>query len=616
MTEPGLLVREVLASAVGGPDSGPQTVCALAYARVSTDKQEEAGLSIPAQLNAMQAYAKEHGIAVLETHVEAASGFQEEGKRAEFQRMLARAKSDKQVSVILVHEFSRFSRDPWRTPQVIGELQASGVRVVSVTEPTYDVNTVMGMWMQKVTEAKNASYSMEVAFHTRKGMRQNVSMRDPETGWCYKNGGKPPWGYRAVRIERLDTRGRPRFKAVWVLDEIEIAGKPLWRWTHDVLLRAAEGASLDGIRDMLNEAHVPAPRGGYWGTSTLHSLLERHMIVQYAGYGTWNVRRKRRQRWNPPHEWEVVENAHQAIITEEQAKVLLRVREQSRAAHGHISSRMSRVRSHGSRFVLSGGLFRCGRCGANMTAHRYRGPDGYLCGTAKYRRGVGCGQGVFVQKELIEEAVWETVQLLASEIGRRPSKNSLAEANAELRQIWERSGGKADARAQRELQKVDQKIANLRTALEDGLCDVAWANGRIRSLLEEKRRLAEAIGDRLESKGPPRIDAEALRKCLCDLRKLLPHATNEEKRELARRFLDGVTLEPDHRELEIRVKVPAYALQRVEAGAGIEPAHEGFADPCLATWLPRRVRQPSNELERNPGFVPATFGLGSRRSTN
>jgi hypothetical protein len=69
-------------------------------------------------------------------------------------------------------------------------LQQNGMRVISVTEPSFDVNTVMGMWMQKVTVAKNASYSMEVAFHTRKGMRQNTSARDEATGYAFKNGGR------------------------------------------------------------------------------------------------------------------------------------------------------------------------------------------------------------------------------------------------------------------------------------------------------------------------------------------------------------------------------------------------------------------------------------------
>ena len=35
-----------------------------------------------------------------------------------------------------------------------------------------------------------------------------------------------------------------------------------------------------------------------------------------------------------------------------------------------------------------------------------------------------------------------------------------------------------------------------------------------------------------------------------------------------------------------------------EAGAGIEPANRGFADPDLTTWLPRRLRAASVNSER------------------
>jgi len=559
------LVQEMMRAAESAPTAKAAITGALAYVRVSTDMQEERGLSIPAQLAAIQAYARQHGIQVLETYQEAASGFQAEVKRVEFQRMLERAKSDRRVGLILVHEFSRFSRDPWRTPQVIGELQVAGVQVVSVTEPAYDVNTVMGMWMQKVTEAKNASYSMEVAFHTRKGMRQNVNVRDRGTGWCYKNGGKPPWGYKTKRIERVDVRGRPRFKAVWELDTTEVAGRTVWQWTRKVLLRSGQGASLDTLRDMLNEAGVPAPRGGAWGTSTLHSLLEPHMLLQYAGYGTWGVRKKRRQRWNRPEDWEVVENAHPAIIGEDECKSALRARQAALEASANCSERMSRIRSQSSRFLLSGGLFKCARCGANMAGHTDRGRDGYLCGSAKYRRGLGCGASVFVEKGLIEDTAWDMVGGLADAVLAGRSRQLLATANAQLRKQWEEHGGKGAAAARKRLEKFDQKISNLRSALEDGLLDVGWATGRINELLREREEALAACGTSAIPTQPPAIDETQLRRYLSDLPRLLPHATNREKRELARLFLDRVTLNPETREIEVRVKLPANTLQRMEA---------------------------------------------------
>jgi len=290
------------------------------------------------------------------------------------------------------------------------------------------------------------------------------------------------------------------------------------------------------------------------------------MALQYAGYGTWNVRKKRRQRWNRPEEWEIVENAHPAIITEAQARQLLRVRGEARAIHAHTSTRMSQVRSSGSRFVLSGGLFKCARCGANMTSHLDRGRDGYICGSAKYRRGLGCGPSLFIEKQLIEEAAWDTIGAWADTLLDGRSKRFAAKVNAELRREWEAQGGKASSLARQRLQKIDQKIGNLRAAIEDGLCDVEWANRRLRDLIAEREAVLSSIGGDALATEPPRVDEDALERYLPEMRRLLPHASNQEKRELARRFLEGVSLEPGRREIEVRVKLPPNTLQRVEAG--------------------------------------------------
>ena len=51
----------------------------------------------------------------------------------------------------------------------------------------------------------------------------------------------------------------------------------------------------------------------------------------------------------------------------------------------------------------------------------------------------------------------------------------------------------------------------------------------------------------------------------------------------------------------------------MEAWAGFEPAHKGFADPCLNLLAtPPRLL---NLMERKTGFEPATSSLARKRST-
>jgi hypothetical protein len=70
-----------------------------------------------------------------------------------------------------------------------------------------------------------------------------VQTRDPETGWCYKNGGQALWGYRTERLVRgEEKKGRPIIKSIWLPDETVVAGKPVSEWARHCLLMAAEGA--------------------------------------------------------------------------------------------------------------------------------------------------------------------------------------------------------------------------------------------------------------------------------------------------------------------------------------------------------------------------------------
>ena len=215
------------------------------------------------------------------------------------------------------------------------------------------------------------------------------------------------------------------------------------------------------------------PHAGSFGAQgTWHSLLHSNCVLQYAGFGVWNVRGKN-QRINPPSDWVIIEDAHQALITQDEASAIIAIREKHTALHAAETG--ARARSNGSRFLLSGGLFKCSRCGANMAGFRSQNGKGrngfyYVCGSAEYRRSLGCGPGVFVDKAVIEQAVFTEIERSFEEW--LDEKLFTREVNRILFQMEEhQTSDGSDVKAR--LSAANAKITNLRKALEDGL--ETWA---------------------------------------------------------------------------------------------------------------------------------------------
>ena len=544
-----MLVDSVIGSGNGSSSEHAEVALkALAWARVSTDMQEERGLSLPEQAKQIREYAEKNGIEIVQEYHEATSAFKKNSHRAEFDKMLAHAKADREINTILVHDFSRFSRDSLGARVLVRELRQAGIRVISLNDLEVDPETVAGVYMEAITFAKNEAYSREVAFHTKKGCRANVSTRDTDTGWCYKNGGQPLWGYRSERLIRgEEKKGRPLIKSIWVPDDQEIAGKPVSEWARYCLVElAAKGANLDELRDFCNYSGIPAPRQQYWGHTTWNSLLHPHCLLEYAGYGVWNVRGKN-QRYNPPSEWVIVENAHEALITEEEARRIIEVRGDKKVKRFDTGYK----RSKDSTYLLSGGLFVCGRCGSNLLGMRKTATASYyICGSQPHRRGLGCGPAVYVpQMEVESQVMMGLTELLDA---CTDTKGYAKRFNNELRQIWEVSAGH-DPNALHRMKEIDAKIANIRKAVEDGLSDTSWTNTRMRELLEERNNLAEKtlIGGEV-----PQIDVSEVMAYQAQVQRTLSIGTCEEKKRILRSCVDKITMAPDILEVEINYKVP------------------------------------------------------------
>lgn len=564
----------------------------LAYARVSTPDQLAKDVSVPSQIKGMQEFAKEKGILIADVYEEADSAFVIESRRPVFTRMVKRAVDDPGINGILVHEYSRFYRHPYDGPRLKWELKRIGIRIVSANEPENDLDTVSGLALEMMTGFKNASYSLEVAFHTRKGMKENIARRDNEIGFCYKNGGVPSWGFMSYKVQRgTSGRGEPFMKTLWEKDDTVVAGKPVWEWTHQVLvnLRLERKFSLDAICGFLNENGVPGIRNPYWSPSSIYALVQPAALLQYAGYGVWNVHKKGGGK-RPPSEWEIVENAHPAIITLEQAENILVVNERMGQLYRDQSKgRMASVRTKGSRYLLTGGLFVCGRCGSAMVGYHNQNRLYYYCGASYYRKGRGCGEGFQVPKEELEKVVIQEIGDVFAACTDPSKVKKLMED--ELRGQNDRETCEAES-LRKQLRKVMQETENVRNAVKAGLDDVEWANSELRTLKAKREELeARQKGFAIQPE-PKMLDHAVVEEYLKTFERTFEFGTNEEKRELVRLFVKKVELNPETGDIAIRLlsRPPGLMMRKRRT-----PARRETGVPI--------------GLVAGAGFEPATFGL-------
>jgi hypothetical protein len=150
--------------------------------------------------------------------------------------------------------------------QVLRLLAEHGVRVLSVTEPEIDLKSDAGVWMEAVTFAKNESESRVSGFRTLRGCLGNIRNRDPKSGWVYRNGGQPLFGYRSNRFEvgrgKCDT---PLYKCTHILCEEIVAGRAIHEWARHLLLNlGGQGASYDSMEN----AFGPSQRSESFSGST------------------------------------------------------------------------------------------------------------------------------------------------------------------------------------------------------------------------------------------------------------------------------------------------------------------------------------------------------------
>ena len=262
----------------------------------------------------------------------------------------------------------------------------------------------------------------------------------------------------------------------------------------------------------------------------------------------------------------IVDNAHPALLSQEEVLAIATARKKQREKRFDAGYGKSRITT----YLLSGGLFKCGRCGANMIGLHRDGRYYYICGSEPYRRGIGCGPGVYVPKQQVESEAIEGLQRLLS-VCTNP-QGFTRKVNQELRRIWQASTG-FDPHAECKLVAIDSKIANIRRAIEEGLHDADWANERLRELVAERKALTAvrtAVGS------PPQIDVETALEYRRELGKLLGYGEPLERKRFLRTWIQEARLILESLEVEITFQIPGNIMEGVVAGVGFEPTTFGL----------------------------------------
>lgn len=246
---------------------------AYGYIRVSTEEQSYGG-SPEAQRQAIQRYADDNGIEIIEWFEDHASG--KNAQRPDLQRMLKRIEEEKGgVDYVIIYNSTRISRNMLTFySDIMAPLRKNGVRLLSATEhygesddPTGDVPMILGVMTGEID-------------NKQKSLSTHSSMDNLFTTEGWWMGGRTPLGFKIERVpvEGKQRDGHQKSHAILVPDDTDgIADKITF-----LLNRFSEGdLKPPGLLDIAHKMDIRGYKGDILAQSTLDTILANEI---YAGW--------------------------------------------------------------------------------------------------------------------------------------------------------------------------------------------------------------------------------------------------------------------------------------------------------------------------------------------
>ncbi len=120
---------------------------AALWTRVSTERQEENNCSLETQGRICREYAAKHGITIKKQYGGTHESAKTEGQL--YRQMIAEVAKDRDINVILVYSFDRFSRAGNEAIMTKAYLKTKGIYVISATQQT-DPDSAAGEFMENI----------------------------------------------------------------------------------------------------------------------------------------------------------------------------------------------------------------------------------------------------------------------------------------------------------------------------------------------------------------------------------------------------------------------------------------------------------------------------------
>jgi site-specific DNA recombinase len=451
------------------PASAPRVAT---YLRVSTGRQVEHELSIPDQRAQTQAWAAQRGWRVVAEYIDGTSATDD--KRPEFQKMIERAcDSENAFDVIVVHSFSRFFRDAFGLEFYVRKLAKHGVRLVSITQELGD--DPAQVMMRQVIALFDEYQSKENAKHVLRSMKENARQG-------FWNGARPPFGYKAIEVERRGSR----IKKKLAIDPVEAE---MVRLVFRLFLEGDNGSGPMGVKAIavwLNARGYRTRTGATWGIGPIHTLLSHPVYAGRMRFNRAEARSRRRKS-----ETEQVFAEVPAIM---EPQVFEQVQSQLKARNPRVTA--PRIVTGP---ILLTGLAVCTSCRGAMTlrtgtsktgkVHRY-----YACSSCA-RQGPTACRGRSIRMDKLDSLVTTHLAdrllnperltvMLASLASRRAAKAAAVDGRLG---ILEKEAHEANERLRRLYRLVEDGVTQMDDVLKDRIIAIKADRDRAQAALDRAK---------------------------------------------------------------------------------------------------------------------------------